>query len=273
MQFLLSTIADIEYTWDESTKEYQINYSHKTLPLAQKYSFGLELAEFCISENFEKMSNILEHFKKNAQGSKLLTFHAPYNELFPQAVEPKLVDICNERFDFCYKLCEEFKVKKMVVHANYVKTIYFREWYVAKQVSFWKEFLKNHPGQCQIVIENTMENDPSVILDVIKGVNDDKFKMCLDIGHANLHEIYSIEEWIDMCAEYISHLHIHNNIGPCGATNGSTGDFHNPLNEGIIDYETILKEIEQKAGKDLTATIENYKLEESPKWLKEKGFI
>jgi len=273
MEYLLSTIADVDYKWDEASKDYVICYAHNTLPVAQKYGLGLELAEFCISENFDKMQKTLEHFKVNASGAKLLTFHAPYNELFPQAIEPLLVDVCQKRFDFCYRLCEEYGISKMVVHANYVKTIYFKEWYVSRQIKFWKEFLTDHPGKCQIVIENTMENDPDVIIDVIKGVNDERCMMCLDIGHANLHDIYTIDQWIDMCAPYISHLHIHNNLGPTGASNGSNGDLHNPLDEGVIDYETILSEIEGKAGRKLTATIENLRLEESPKWLKEKGFI
>jgi len=120
MNFLLSTIADVDCKWDEESKDYVICYSHNTLPDAQKYGLGLELAEFCISKNLDKIQETLKHFKENAKGVPLLTLHAPYNELFPQAIEPLLVDVCKKRFDFCYKLCEEYRIKKMVVHANYV---------------------------------------------------------------------------------------------------------------------------------------------------------
>ena len=271
MRYFLSTIADVRDDWDFDTNTYTIHYTHNTSAVAQKYGLGLELAEFCISENCDDPSRIIDFFEENVNAVKDHIFHAPYNELFPHAIEPAIARVAAERYDQSYKLCLKYGVEKMVVHANYVPTLYFPSWFIPQQIKFWKQFLEEHPGNTQIVIENVMESLPYLITDIVKGVDDERFRMCLDLGHANLHHEKTLDEWLEECAPYISHLHIHNNDGPSDGIAG-TGDFHRALGNGIIDYDRLLKKADSLIG-DLTASVESYELEESAKWLVDHGFI
>lgn len=273
MKYFLSTIGDVLDEWDEATQTELISYVHRTGPIAVKYGLGMELTEFCISENCDEPSKIMDFFEENTKYSSNLLFHAPYNELFPQAIEPAVVRVAEQRYDESYRLCLKYGFKKMVVHANCVASLYFSGYFITQQIKFWKKFLEEHPGNTQIVIENVMENEPWLITKIIEGVDDERFRMCLDLGHANLHNEHTLDYWIEECAPYISHLHIHNNNGPVQGFAGA-GDLHRALGNGIIDYERLLKKVMDLCKyHDLTATIETTEMEESALWLKEKGFI
>lgn len=273
MKYLISTIADVNYTWIESEQKEEITYTHRTGPYAKENGLGLELTEYCLVDNCEHPNQITKYFEENLEYSDYCTLHAPYNEIFPHAIDPAISRVAYDRYDYSYKLCEKYNINKMIIHANYVNTLYFPEWFVSKQVEFWKEFLNNHKGQCQIVIENTMEYSPKEIIEIVKAINDERFKICLDVGHANIREGLSIYEWLEMCAPYLSHLHIHNNNGPLQSVTGSAGDLHNALGDGIINYEEFLKLAEEMTDRELTATIETINFKDSVSWLKEKSFI
>ena len=226
-----------------------------------------------LPENCCNPEPVIKHFQENIYDfTNELIFHAPYNELLPHAIEPLVVDIARKRYRESYELCEKYKLRKMVVHANYIPTVYFKEWFIPKQIEFWKDFLEKNPGHCQLVLENVMEESPDMIGDIVKGVNDPRFKMCLDVGHANLHPVKPME-WLEACAPFISHMHIHNNMGPASQGNASSADMHRALGDGIIDMEAILHRADQLIPEGLTATIESNHMEESAQWLKCKGFI
>ena len=135
--------------------------------------------------------------------------------------------------------------------------------YVEQSILFWKEFLKEDPG-VQIVLENVLEREPAWLLDIIKGVDDPRLKMCLDIGHVNAYSNIPVLEWLETCAPYISHFHIHNNDG--------TRDQHNALNDGTIPMKEFLLWAEDICP-DATFTMELMKDGPSMEWLKENGLV
>ena len=273
MKFYLSTIADVDYSWNEEEETEVIHYIHHTGPVAEEYGIGLELAEFCISANCEDPSLIMDFFDENAKNyTKDLVFHAPYNELLPHAIEPQVSKVAWDRYHQAYLLCEKYCCTKMVVHPNYIPTLYYESWFVPKQVEFWKKFLSGHPGKCIICLENVMEDHPSLILDIAKGVDDPRLRICLDVGHANLHPVKPME-WINECGKYISHMHIHNNNGPVTEGNASLGDLHRALGDGMMDMKALLDAAIEHCADDLTAAVESYAIEDSCKWLREHKYI
>lgn len=273
MKFYLSTVGDVEYSWNDEEEREEIDYIHHTGPVAKKYGLGLELAEFFISENCENPSLVIDFFEENVNDyTHDLLLHAPFYELLPHAIEPRVAQIAWERYHQAYLMCEKYNCRKMVVHANYIPTMYFESWFVPKQVEFWKRFLKEHPGKCIICVENVMEDHPSLILDIAKGVDDPRLRMCLDVGHANLQPVKPMD-WIRECGRYISHMHIHNNDGPVKEGNPSVGDRHRGLGDGIMDMKAILDLAIENCAEDLTASVESSALEESCRWLSEHGYI
>ena len=271
MKFYLSTLADIVEETPEDKWE-KLVYIDYTAPLVKANGLGIEIAEFCISENMDdKFEDVLPHVIRNVEATPDITLHAPHNELFPAAIEPLLVELAYKRYEQSLAYCKRFGASKMVVHANYVQELYWPEWFVSRTVDFWKRFLAKHDDDIVICMENVYEEDPELILEVIRQVDDPRLRMCLDVGHANTTALAPIE-WLKTCAPYISHYHLHNNFGaPEGGRKGA-GDTHFSLGNGNIDMAALLN-LAGELTPDATATVESYDQEDSVRWLKENGFI
>jgi hypothetical protein len=67
--------------------------------VAREHSFGLELAEFCTAWNMdEKFIHVDSVVKKKLEGIPRSLLHAPYNELFPCAIDKKARALAAERY-------------------------------------------------------------------------------------------------------------------------------------------------------------------------------
>ena len=271
MKYYVSTIADVvceemDGDWEE------LSYEKRTAPLCKENGLGIELAEFCITENMDvKFDHVLPHVEYNASMVSEKALHAPYNEMFPMAIDPLVVEVARKRYDQTISYCQRFGAAKMIVHANYIEEEYFPVWFVNRHVEFWKSFLADHPEDITICVENVAERDPELILGILRGVDDSRLRMCLDVGHANLSGIEPIE-WLRICAPYISHYHIHNNVGAPAEGKRSWGDKHSALGDGNIDMKALLT-LAEELTPDATAAIESYEPEKSVQWLKDNGFL
>ena len=271
MQYLISTITDV--VCEEGNGDWeQLTYTERTAPLAVKNGLGLELAEFCITDNMENsFEKVLPHVEKCAAAVELKTLHAPYNELFPMAIDPKIVAVAYDRYDKSWQYCLRFGASKMIVHANYVEDLYYPSWFVNRHVAFWQRFLREHPEKIVICVENVMERTPKMLLEIVQKVNDPRLRLCLDVGHANLSDVNPIE-WLRAWAPYISHYHIHNNDGPLPGQRRNMGDKHAALDKGNIDMLALLRTAEELTP-DATAAVESYEPEACVRWLRQVGFI
>ena len=138
--------------------------------------------------------------------------------------------------------------------------IYYPVWYTEKSVLFWKEFLKEDPG-VEIVLENVLEEEPGMLLDIVKGVDDPRLRLCLDVGHVNAYSKIPVMDWLEACAPYISHFHIHNNDGGW--------DTHCALHNGSIPMRELLSRVEMLCP-NATFTLELMEAETSVRWLLEE---
>ena len=270
MKYLISTISDLAGE-EVNGDEMRVFYEERTLPLAVENGLGLEFAEFCLTINMdENFESIRPDLERKATAVRLKTLHAPFNELYPMAIDPKVVKIAYERYDQAWKLALRFGAEKLIVHPNFVFEYYFESWFVERHVMFWKKFLAEHPEPVTICLENVTEDDPSLILGILEEVNDPRLRMCLDVGHANLSPVPPIE-WLKMYGSLISHYHLHNHEGRKPGRR-SNGDLHRALGNGIIDMKELLDTAERLTP-NATAAIESYEPEACVEWLKKNGYI
>lgn len=231
------------------------------LPMARKYGLGIEIAEFCTAWNMDERFDLVdETLKMMLNGISNTTLHGPFNELFPCAIDKKARELAAFRYRQAIDLAKRYGSAKVVIHGGYNGWIYYPVWYTEQSILFWKGFLKEDLG-VEIVLENVLEREPAWILDIIKGVDDPRLRMCLDIGHVNAYSNISVMDWLEACAPYISHFHIHNNDG--------TRDQHNALNDGRIPMKEFLARAEELCP-DATYTLELMKAEDSVRWLLEE---
>lgn len=233
-------------------------------PIARCYNLGIEIAEFCTAWNMDdEFAPTDTLVSEKVAGIPERILHAPFNELFPCAIDRKARALAADRYRQAIALAKHYGATKVVIHGGYNPWIYYPVWYVEQSVAFWKEFLLEDPG-VQIVLENVLETEPQWLLDIVKGVDNPRLRLCLDIGHVNAYSHIPVLEWLERCAPYISHFHIHNNDG--------TQDQHSALFEGTIPITEFLCQAETLCP-DATFTFELMKSEPSMKWLREKGLI
>lgn len=229
--------------------------------IAARFGLGLEIAEYCTAWNMdEKFAETDSEVREKLDGISLRVLHAPFNELFPCAIDPKARELARCRYTQAVELAKKYGADKVVIHGGYNPWIYYPVWYVEQSILFWKDFLKEDPG-VEIVLENVLEPEPEMLLDIVKGVDRPRLRLCLDTGHVNAYSKIPVMQWLEMCAPYISHFHIHNNDG--------SWDTHSALDQGNIPMRELLNQAEALCPA-ATYTLELMEAEPSVRWLLEE---
>jgi sugar phosphate isomerase/epimerase len=234
--------------------------------LAKEYGLGLEISEFCTAYNMDEDFEIWDsHVRQQMSDVAKFTFHAPFNELCPAAIDPLILEVAKIRYAQAYKLMREYNINTMIVHAGFVPSVYYGNWFNEKSVIFWKEFLSDKPDDFRLYLENVLEPTPSIICDVASMVNDERFKICLDIGHAVYRGTdISIDNWVAQTLPLLGHVHIHNNYGQ--------RDSPNALGDGILNIDELIRSI-VAAAPEITFTIESIDAKSSIQWLIDEGLL
>lgn len=252
---------------------------------AREYGFGLEIAEFCTAYNmdsslnatFPSVSDCGDHefifgfemndklVREKMRGTRHFIFHAPFNELCPAAIDPLIAEVARKRYAQAYSIMDGYGIKKMVAHSGFVPQVYYPQWFVGKSVSFWQEFLSDKPDDFRLYLENVLEDSPDMLIEIAEKVGDDRFRLCLDIGHAAIIGPETpLTEWIERMLPLLGHVHLHNNNGK--------RDTHNSPHDGVIDVASIISMLRSTAP-EITFTLEVMNALESAQWIKANGFI
>lgn len=232
---------------------------------AQRYGLGLEIAEYCTAWNLDdRFSETDPAVREKLAHTDRALLHGPFNELFPCAIDPMIREVARHRYRQALALARDYGIGKVVIHGGYNPRLYYPIWYTEHSAEFWKDFIREVPETMTVALENVMEEQIPMFLSIVEQVNDRRLKMCLDVGHVNAYSDSGVLQWLDACAPYITHFHIHNNDG--------SWDTHNPLHDGTVDMEAFLARARELCP-DATYTLELTDSEASVRWLQEKGFL
>ena len=133
---------------------------------------------------------------------------------------------------------------EIVFHNGYFPGTSYEPKWIDRAINFWKEFLKDKDDNITICLENQFELDSDMFIKLIDGVNDDRFKACLDIGHAHANSQMSVLDWIKSLNNRIGYYHLHNNHGKQNIPRYNN-DEHLGLNHGTIDIDEALRYAEE----------------------------
>ena len=264
---------------DSRDRIYIATFSRGAEEAAAKYGFGLELNDLCISSNLEKekregvVSRMKNELERAGASGRRNFMHGPFTELTPAAIDPKAIDLMLMRYRDTLDICSEMGIQDIVLHDGYIPLIYQKDWHKKRSVSFWKEFGSEIPDGTTVYIENVFDDEPYLLMEILEEVGSDKYKICLDVGHANavgtesalmsaganLNEKSLISKWIEAMGPMIGHFHLHNNDG--------RSDMHDDINKGTLDYPEILAAIERYCARDVSMTIESREAEPSAELL------
>lgn len=252
---------------------YVATFSQDALKVARENGLNLELDHTCISYMLDEENQIqlVEDIQKDLteafpSGQGNILFHGPFTEIHPAAIDHRIVEAGRVRLEEAYKIIEKFGAKDMVVHSGYVPFIYIKEWQVERSVEFWQNFMKDKPADFNIYVENVLEDEPYTLAKMMEAIDDERIKICLDIGHANaMTKDVDTYQWIKVLGPHIGHFHLHSNKGD--------GDSHLSLGQGNLDFEKIFETIDTYCKKEVAFTLECRDCKASVEWLKEHGYI
>ena len=232
---------------------------------ARAYGVGLEIAEYCTAYNMDlHFAETDAAVRQKLEGIGQCVLHAPFNELFPCAIDPKARELAEYRYLQAMELAEGYGAQKIVIHSGYAPNFYYDCWFEEQTALFWTAFLKKHPDRLLICLENVLETAPEPLLHVLQRVEDERLRICFDVGHANAYSDRSVEEWLERFAPYIAHFHLHNNF--------AAADTHNGLADGTIDMKKLLEKAAGLCPK-ATFTVETTNAERDLRWLRQRGFL
>lgn len=227
--------------------------------LAIKYNLGIEIAQYCTAYNMdEKFKETNIEVIDAMHGIDRFTFHAPFNELCPAAIDPKVKQIAYERYIQAFKLASSYNINKIIIHSGYIPLVYYKSYFVEEAVKFFKEILTYVDEKVVICLENVMEDEADMLFEIVSRVNDKRFGLCLDIGHANASSDIDVIDWLKKDSKFINHFHIHNNYG--------ARDEHNSLDKGNIKMKEFF-DLASKLCPNATYTIESMDALNSIKYL------
>ena len=195
-----------------------------------------------------------------------LSFHGPFMDLSPGAVDSKVRKATLERFNHVLEIADILRPECIVLHSGYEKWKYALNigLWLEKSIETWGPINEKAKGLgTKIAIENIFEDEPDNLKSLMDAMDSDNFGICFDAGHCNLFSQKTMELWLQELKSYIIELHLHDN--------DKSSDQHLPIGDGNIDFNTLFSELK---GKDCIYTIEAHSPESVLKSMERlKGYL
>ncbi len=255
-------------------KLFIATFSEDALKAAKDFGVGLEINHTCISEDLDPSNrrNLLAQIRNDITSASIsdpsgLFLHGPFTEIHPAAIDYRARQLGMERLNEAYETAAALGINHMVVHTGWLPFIYFKGWQAEKGAEFWQEFMKDKSSNFHIYVENVLEDEPYMLLEMMKQIDNPHIKLCLDIGHANATTSpeLPVEKWIEVLGPHIGHFHLHNNDG--------IGDSHSAFDCGSMNMDSIFSAIDTFCDADVTLTIEARDARACLYWLEKNNYL
>lgn len=190
-----------------------------------------------------------DKLKKMLEYTPSISFHAPFMDLCPGAIDHRIREATIFRFNQILGAAETLSPACIVFHSGYEKWKYglsVNQW-LEKSLETWgpiNDRAKNLG--VKIGIENIFEDTPENLKLLMKEMSSGNFGVCFDTGHCNLFSKVPLDDWLNNLGPYIIELHLHDNDG--------SADQHLPIGDGTFDFRTLLSSL--KHDPQLIYTIE-----------------
>ncbi|MDA8126660.1 MAG: sugar phosphate isomerase/epimerase [Deltaproteobacteria bacterium] len=170
-----------------------------------------------------------------------VTFHAPFLDLRPGAIDPQIRQVTLDRFLRVFALIPWFSPRSVVCHPSFDERYYVStgeaQW-LENSIETWRRLLAEIGGtETIIVLENVYERSPRPLRQLLSALASPQARFCFDTGHANAFGNTPVAEWIESLGEYLGEVHLHDNHG---AT-----DEHLPVGEGTFPFRELMTLLHQ----------------------------
>jgi sugar phosphate isomerase/epimerase len=199
------------------------------------------------------------------EAGRSVTFHGPFMDLRPGAIDPKIRQVSLERFRRLLEIAARYLPRSIVFHPSYDEKYYVSsgsKW-LENSIDTWTQLIPLVQGlETRVALENVYEADPGYLGLLLDALPPERFGFCFDTGHFNVFASSSLESWVDRLGSRLIEIHLHDNRGAL--------DEHLPVGEGSFPFArffSILRErklapiltVEAHSEKNLAKTLANIK--------------
>lgn len=185
------------------------------------------------------------------------TIHGPIYDLNPGSLDPEIRRISKKRIEQTLALCYKLNSKYIVFHHGFHHVYYknHKESWLRNSCEIWQPLVKEAlEKEISLLIENSFDPEPDIILELIERVNSVNFLACFDIGHFNAFGKKSVFEIFKEYPEgIIGEIHLSDNLGDF--------DSHLALGKGNIDFKKFFKLLKERRLSPII-TIEPHSLQD-----------
>lgn len=211
------------------------------LPLVIKERINPEISfDYSMLETLQK-PHVLEVAKQLADAELTVTFHAPFMDLRPGAIDPKIRYVSRERLQQVFDFVPYFHPLTVVCHPSFDARYYVsnRQEWLENSVETWNHFLRLAEDlETVIALENVYETEPELLGQLFAAFTSSRIRFCFDTGHFNVFARTPLARWMEILSPYLGQLHIHDNSGQ--------GDDHLPVGEGTFPFASLFTMLRER---------------------------
>ena len=210
---------------------------------AEENGLGLELQAFAEPEALSgKWQKILADNKSQLRGfSGEIGFHGAFYDMNSGSRDPEVVKLTQQRYRENLIAAAELEANYVVLHLNYLgplKLLGYHDDWLQRQLEFWCTFIDEIPRfGVPVLLENSWEDRPEIVIEILQAVNSPYLRACLDVAHATIYSRIPFSAWLGAFEPYLECCHLNNHDGE--------HDLHQPLSEGVIDYKEVIISIDR----------------------------
>jgi sugar phosphate isomerase/epimerase len=216
--------------------------------LQKKLNLEIYFSHYAL-QNLEK-TKCIETAKILTGAGLKITFHAPFMDLRPGALDDKIRQISLDRIKQAFDLAPYFHPLKIVCHPAFDERYYVDcdDLWLESSIKTWKGLIAlAKDAKTIIALENVYEKDPHILRRLFDALSSDSICFCLDTGHFNVFSYTPLNIWMQELGKYLGHLHLHDNHGKT--------DEHLPAGCGSFPFAELFQTI-RAIGAKPTMTLE-----------------
>lgn len=194
------------------------------------------------ADRTEDYKNVARRFHN---AGRMVTFHAPFLDLRPGALDPRIRDVTLLRLRQIFEIAMIFRPHMVVCHPSFDIHYYLtaEEMWLRNSIATWQEVLElASQANTVVAFENIYEENPDELGLLLDELDSRRFRLCFDTGHFNVYSRTPLDLWMDRLGAYIGEVHIHDNRG--------RKDEHLPIGDGTFPFRRFfdaMRDLEVRA--------------------------
>jgi len=202
------------------------------LPKVLKYGINPEISFNSHTLDTFREADYRRVAERLHEAGRRITFHAPFMDLRPGAIDPRIREASRERIGQVLALAALFRPEAVVCHPSFDSRYYVstEDQWLENSLITWRELLAEAATiPVRLVLENVYEEEPRPLQRLLAALDSPDCGFCFDTGHYRAFSRDSLAAWLECLHPFLRHVHLHDNNGEA--------DAHLPVGDGDFPFK------------------------------------